>query len=561
MVDGRGREDVSGAATSREERASACERARISRLRRRRRRDGRRGSVQEAYHGHCLVASPTSAIMTSSTRPGSPPPVPSNGEDRERMLRDRLMKARGEAERNSGSDNGRRRSPSPSAYRGTYDQAREQGRYHRRPSPSYDSYHESAYTAPGPPPRRDDYERYSASRQEDYRQRPPPPHWDRQPPRDGRSYHGDRPLVPDRQSHPREDYGAPPPGVWGRRGPRENTGVEGFAGADSRQAAGGSYGASGAGGDFFSSRNEQRKTSTFSIWPPSPKSPYRSDSDDGGKKRKKSKPKHSSSRSKREKTSHRSHRHRSSHKRRHNDSEEDSESEYERERRRRRKEKERRRTGDGVEGRDRERRRRSSRSQDPRGSDEERSTKAQNRSRSKEHQHRHRRRSRSRSSSRSSSEEGDAKRGPTVTSHPHGLQVGEATKPAADASDDDEIGPKLPLTADGKVVDPRAYGGALLPGEGSAMAAFLQEGQRIPRRGEIGLSSDQIEDYEKVGYVMSGSRHARMNAVRMRKENQVISAEEKRTLLKMRNEEKEKKEREIVGQFRELLDTMQPGGH
>jgi hypothetical protein len=139
--------------------------------------------------------------------------------------------------------------------------------------------------------------------------------------------------------------------------------------------------------------------------------------------------------------------------------------------------------------------------------------------------------------------------------------VGDAPSAPQDASDDDEIGPKLPLTADGKVVDPRAYGGALLPGEGSAMAAFLQEGQRIPRRGEIGLSSDQIEEYEKVGYVMSGSRHARMNAVRMRKENQVISAEEKRTLLKMRNEEKEKKEREIVGQFRELLDTMQPGGH
>ncbi|KAF8636331.1 hypothetical protein AX17_003622 [Amanita inopinata Kibby_2008] len=64
--------------------------------------------------------------------------------------------------------------------------------------------------------------------------------------------------------------------------------------------------------------------------------------------------------------------------------------------------------------------------------------------------------------------------------------------------------------------DERAYGGALLRGEGSAMAAFLKEGgteARIPRRGEIGLASDEIAKFEDVGYVMSGSRHRRMNAL------------------------------------------------
>ena len=55
------------------------------------------------------------------------------------------------------------------------------------------------------------------------------------------------------------------------------------------------------------------------------------------------------------------------------------------------------------------------------------------------------------------------------------------------------------------------------------MAAFVQEGKRIPRRGEIGLNSDQIANFESAGYVMSGSRHHMMNAVRIRKENQVIS--------------------------------------
>jgi hypothetical protein len=46
----------------------------------------------------------------------------------------------------------------------------------------------------------------------------------------------------------------------------------------------------------------------------------------------------------------------------------------------------------------------------------------------------------------------------------------------------------------------------LLPGEGSAMAAYVQDGKRIPRRGEIGLTSEEIENYENVGFVMSGSR-------------------------------------------------------
>lgn len=59
------------------------------------------------------------------------------------------------------------------------------------------------------------------------------------------------------------------------------------------------------------------------------------------------------------------------------------------------------------------------------------------------------------------------------------------------------------------------------------MLEYVASGKRIPRRGEVGLSSDQISHYEDVGYIMSGSRHSRMNAVRMRKENQIYSAEEK----------------------------------
>lgn len=77
------------------------------------------------------------------------------------------------------------------------------------------------------------------------------------------------------------------------------------------------------------------------------------------------------------------------------------------------------------------------------------------------------------------------------------------------------------------------------------MAAYVEDGARIPRRGEIGMSSDTIEKFENAGYVMSGSRHRRMNAVRVRKENQVISAEEKRGILKLQAEEKAKRENQV----------------
>jgi hypothetical protein len=37
----------------------------------------------------------------------------------------------------------------------------------------------------------------------------------------------------------------------------------------------------------------------------------------------------------------------------------------------------------------------------------------------------------------------------------------------------------------------------------------------------VGLKAEEIEQFENEGFVMSGSRHKRMNAVRIRKENQV----------------------------------------
>lgn len=55
---------------------------------------------------------------------------------------------------------------------------------------------------------------------------------------------------------------------------------------------------------------------------------------------------------------------------------------------------------------------------------------------------------------------------------------------------------------------------------------------------------------------MSGSRHARMNAVRLRKENQVFNAEERRALALIMFEEKQQKENEILGTFRQMLTEV-----
>uniref|UniRef100_A0A8C5PFP5 NFKB activating protein n=1 Tax=Leptobrachium leishanense TaxID=445787 RepID=A0A8C5PFP5_9ANUR len=97
------------------------------------------------------------------------------------------------------------------------------------------------------------------------------------------------------------------------------------------------------------------------------------------------------------------------------------------------------------------------------------------------------------------------------------------------------------------------YGHALLPGEGAAMAEYVKAGKRIPRRGEIGLTSDEIASFEVSGYVMSGSRHRRMEAVRLRKENQIYSADEKRALASFNQEERRKRENKILSSFREMV--------
>nr|KAF6413831.1 NFKB activating protein like [Molossus molossus] len=117
----------------------------------------------------------------------------------------------------------------------------------------------------------------------------------------------------------------------------------------------------------------------------------------------------------------------------------------------------------------------------------------------------------------------------------------------------DLIGPEAPVILTSQDEKPLKYGHALLPGEGAAMAEYVKAGKRIPRRGEIGLTSEEIASFECSGYVMSGSRHRRMEAVRLRKENQIYSADEKRALASFNQEERRKRENNILASFREMV--------
>ncbi|CAH1781285.1 unnamed protein product [Owenia fusiformis] len=141
--------------------------------------------------------------------------------------------------------------------------------------------------------------------------------------------------------------------------------------------------------------------------------------------------------------------------------------------------------------------------------------------------------------------------------------VAKAVRSDSETSDseDEETNFIGPVLGDGseEIQSKLDYGKALLPGEGAAMAAYIADGKRIPRRGEIGLEPEEIEAYEKTGYVMSGSRHRRMEAVRLRKENQIYSADEKRALASFNYAERSKRENKILSQFKSLVHKKTSG--
>ncbi|AFZ79101.1 hypothetical protein BEWA_019460 [Theileria equi strain WA] len=119
-------------------------------------------------------------------------------------------------------------------------------------------------------------------------------------------------------------------------------------------------------------------------------------------------------------------------------------------------------------------------------------------------------------------------------------------------SDDKEYGPQ-PLKIVQSLNKRIKYSNELLPGEGAAIAQYVQEGKRIPRRGEVGITSEQIEQFEKIGYVMSGSRHKAINAMRIKKESLVLTAEQERARIIENYEKTINQENELINNLKEMI--------
>eukprot|EP00043_Microstomoeca_roanoka_P019776 m.229843 g.229843 ORF g.229843 m.229843 type:complete len:347 (-) comp17056_c10_seq2:648-1688(-) len=120
----------------------------------------------------------------------------------------------------------------------------------------------------------------------------------------------------------------------------------------------------------------------------------------------------------------------------------------------------------------------------------------------------------------------------------------------SDEDDDAVIGPEAPKTLK---LNRRELGDRMLKGEADAIADYVEEGKRIPRRGEIGLTPEEITNYEEQGYIMSGSRNLRMEAVRLRKENEIYDAERQRQMALINQQAREKRDNILLAQFRDYL--------
>ena len=117
--------------------------------------------------------------------------------------------------------------------------------------------------------------------------------------------------------------------------------------------------------------------------------------------------------------------------------------------------------------------------------------------------------------------------------------------------EDQSFGPQPIIVELDKKEEKRFYAGTSINrDEAQKYAHYVQQGKRIPRRGEVGLTSQEIDKYESLGYVMSGLRHKKMTMARLKKEQQVYTAEEKRALAIYNLEEQLRKERNIINEMK-----------
>ncbi|KAJ2567972.1 hypothetical protein GGH12_000103 [Coemansia sp. RSA 1822] len=123
---------------------------------------------------------------------------------------------------------------------------------------------------------------------------------------------------------------------------------------------------------------------------------------------------------------------------------------------------------------------------------------------------------------------------------------------SGDDNSDSGIGP-MPAQDYKPTISENGLGSVDRSGEGMLSSGFMQSGDRIPRRGEIGMDLNKIEQWENAGYVMSGNRRSRVNDTHVHREGQVITADEKRQMLLQNQEERQKKESQIISEFRDML--------
>ena len=94
--------------------------------------------------------------------------------------------------------------------------------------------------------------------------------------------------------------------------------------------------------------------------------------------------------------------------------------------------------------------------------------------------------------------------GAELAEHFEAQRASAAAAAGDDDSDDDYAGPQpLPEQMVELKNQSLNYGGAMMPGEGEAIAQYVQQNLRIPRRGEVGWTGDEIEDLETQGCVCS----------------------------------------------------------
>ena len=97
--------------------------------------------------------------------------------------------------------------------------------------------------------------------------------------------------------------------------------------------------------------------------------------------------------------------------------------------------------------------------------------------------------------------------------------------------------------------------------EAEMIAQYVKEGKRIPRRGEVGMTSQDIEKFESLGYVMSGMRNSRMNKMRVKKEQMLYTVEEKKALAIYNLEEKQRRERNIINEMKIMWKNKLDGDY